>query len=162
MDSCPCGSTLLYSECCEPVIKGDRVAETAEQLMRSRYAAYVRHEIDYLLSSLHPAERKDFDPKSTREWAESSEWHGIEIIRTSGGGPDDDEGEVEFIATFTQGGSKRAHHELSKFRKVDDRWYFEKGEGVAPKTVVRAEPKTGRNDPCPCGSGKKFKKCCGI
>lgn len=27
-------------------------------------------------------------------------------------------------------------------------------------TVVRAEPKVGRNDPCPCGSGKKFKQCC--
>ena len=29
------------------------------------------------------------------------------------------------------------------------------------KPVVRDEPKTGRNDPCPCGSGKKYKKCCG-
>ena len=28
-------------------------------------------------------------------------------------------------------------------------------------TVVRTEAKVGRNDPCPCGSGKKFKKCCG-
>ena len=29
-------------------------------------------------------------------------------------------------------------------------------------TVQRTEPKVGRNDPCPCGSGKKFKKCCGV
>ncbi|HTJ97136.1 MAG TPA: UPF0149 family protein [Rhodocyclaceae bacterium] len=32
---------------------------------------------------------------------------------------------------------------------------------VPSKTVQYAEPKTGRNDPCPCGSGKKYKKCCG-
>ena len=31
----------------------------------------------------------------------------------------------------------------------------------APTTFVRASPKTGRNDPCPCGSGRKFKHCCG-
>jgi uncharacterized protein len=30
-----------------------------------------------------------------------------------------------------------------------------------PDTFVRPEPKVGRNDPCPCGSGRKFKKCCG-
>ncbi|MBU1182869.1 MAG: preprotein translocase subunit SecA [Proteobacteria bacterium] len=34
-------------------------------------------------------------------------------------------------------------------------------EGVAKKPVKREENKVGRNDPCPCGSGKKFKKCCG-
>ena len=49
MDKCPCGSELSYAECCEPVIKGEKAAETAEQLMRSRYSAYVKTEIDYLL-----------------------------------------------------------------------------------------------------------------
>ncbi len=34
--------------------------------------------------------------------------------------------------------------------------------GGKPQTVVRKEKKVGRNDPCPCGSGKKYKKCCGI
>ena len=31
----------------------------------------------------------------------------------------------------------------------------------AIKTIIRDQPKVGRNDPCPCGSGKKYKKCCG-
>ena len=35
------------------------------------------------------------------------------------------------------------------------------GEGANVKTIVRETPKVGRNDPCPCGSGKKYKKCCG-
>ena len=34
-------------------------------------------------------------------------------------------------------------------------------EGGMNKTVVNKEPKVGRNDPCPCGSGKKYKNCCG-
>ena len=35
------------------------------------------------------------------------------------------------------------------------------GESVKVETVRREEPKIGRNDPCHCGSGKKYKKCCG-
>jgi len=35
------------------------------------------------------------------------------------------------------------------------------GEAVKVATVRREEPKVGRNDPCHCGSGKKYKKCCG-
>ena len=38
------------------------------------------------------------------------------------------------------------------------------GGGLFPEKVEtyrREEPKVGRNDPCPCGSGRKFKKCCG-
>jgi preprotein translocase subunit SecA len=38
---------------------------------------------------------------------------------------------------------------------------FVGGEASAPKQPVLATKKAGRNDPCPCGSGKKYKKCCG-
>jgi curved DNA-binding protein CbpA len=37
----------------------------------------------------------------------------------------------------------------------------EEPESAPPETVRRAQPKVGRNDPCPCGSGKKYKHCCG-
>ncbi len=161
MDICPCGSNLSFAECCEPVIEGRRPAATAEELMRSRYSAYAKHQIEYLRTSLHPEHREDFDEKNTRQWAESSEWHSMQIIQTRNGRPEDTEGQVEFIVTFTQNGTRMTHHELGNFKKVDGIWYFETGEAVAPKPVVRAAPKTGRNDPCPCGSGLKFKKCCG-
>ncbi len=36
------------------------------------------------------------------------------------------------------------------------------GRPARPSTVRRDQPKVGRNDPCPCGSGKKYKKCCGV
>ena len=161
MNTCPCGSELSYTECCEPLIKGEKAAETPEQLMRSRYSAYVKKEIDYLATSLHPDHRKDFDPKSTRDWAESAEWDKLEIVRTQNGGPDDSEGEVEFIATFTQKGKMMKHHELASFKKEEGKWYFVDGKAATPQQYVRSEPKIGRNDPCACGSGKKYKKCCG-
>ena len=160
MDLCPCGTELAYDKCCAPIIKGERDAETAEQLMRSRYSAYALKEIGYLYTSLHPDARKDYDEKSTRKWAESSQWHGLEIIGTSKGGPDDTEGQVEFMAVFTEGGAKREHRELATFAKQSDIWYFVSGEPLKPKQVVNEGPKVGRNDPCPCGSGKKYKKCC--
>jgi len=160
MDECPCGSHASYDECCRPLIKGERQAATPEQVMRSRFSAYAKGEIGYLFTSLHPAHRADFDEKKTRTWAEHSEWHGLKILDTSGGGPEDSEGTVEFLASYTEKGTRIEHHELSTFRKESGAWYFVGGEAVPPKQVVRATPKTGRNDPCPCGSGKKFKRCC--
>jgi len=161
MNTCPCGTGLAYEACCGPILEGTGNASSAEQLMRSRYTAYAKKNIGYLYSSLHPDHRKDYDEKSTRQWAERSQWHSLEILDTSGGGEADTEGTVEFIATFTEGGARREHHELARFQKDDDRWYFVDGSPIAPKTVVRKEPKVGRNDPCTCGSGRKFKKCCG-
>ena len=40
-------------------------------------------------------------------------------------------------------------------------YVHEDWEPLPPETYVRPEPKIGRNEPCPCGSGKKYKKCCG-
>jgi SEC-C motif-containing protein len=161
MKACPCGSGLGYEECCRPLIAGERKAQTAEQVMRSRYSAYVEKEIPYLRSSLHPDHRGDFDEKSSRAWAEGSEWHSLEIVKTVGGGPDDDEGEVEFIASFSQKGVRADHRELATFARSGGEWFFVDGKEVKAQPVVRAAPKVGRNDPCPCGSGKKHKKCCG-
>jgi SEC-C motif-containing protein len=118
-------------------------------------------EIEYLLSSLHPDHRSGFNAETTRTWAERSAWQKLEIVETVGGGLDDREGTVDFIATFTDNGTKHEHHELASFRKESATWYLVDGKVLPPRQVVRTEPKTGRNDLCPCGSGRKFKKCCG-
>ncbi|MFA5354293.1 MAG: YchJ family protein [Thermodesulfovibrionales bacterium] len=161
MNTCPCGSNLSYAECCLPVIRGEKKADTAVQLMRSRYSAYVNKEIDYIFNSLHPDHRADYDEKSTRSWAESAQWYGLEIISVTAGGPEDSEGDVEFIATFAEKGMRHEHHELSTFKKEDGIWYLVEGKTLPARQVVRESPKVGRNEPCPCGSGKKYKKCCG-
>ena len=161
MSDCPCGSGQAYSECCEPIIRGERAAETPEKVMRARYSAYAKVETDYLLVSLHPDKRDDHDPENTQRWADNAEWHGLEIIKTVDGGPEDYEGDVEFRASYTHKGGREIHHELAHFKKDEDIWYYVEGEPVKPETFVREGPKIGRNDPCPCGSGKKYKHCCG-
>jgi len=158
---CPCGSELEYAQCCEPVITGVSPATTAEQLMRARYSAYTQVAMDFLLESQHPDSRDNNDPESSRDWAENSDWHGLAILDTEGGGPDDDTGKVEFLARYTYGGDDAEYHEVGSFVKEEGLWYFTEGEPGVRKPVIREEPKVGRNDPCPCGSGKKFKRCCG-
>ena len=161
MSLCPCGSALEFDDCCNPVLKGKREAATAEALMRARYSAYTRCQVDFLHDSLHPAHREDHDRNATRRWAESSEWLGLEIAATEAGQAEDQEGLVEFIATFREKGVIKRYHERSQFRKEDGKWYFVDGQLVTPKPEVHTGPKVGRNEPCPCGSGLKFKKCCG-
>jgi SEC-C motif-containing protein len=159
MSNCYCGSAAPYSDCCEPIIGGVHPADTAEQLMRARYSAYVGAQMDFVFETTHPDHRTDYDHAGTREWAESSEWLGLEIIDTKKGGVEDTAGEVEFIARFNEKGVPREHHENAEFRKDNGRWYFTEGAMVKPKPITVV--KTGRNDPCTCGSGLKYKKCCG-
>lgn len=156
---CPCGSGNPYSECCKQIISGDRSAETAEQLMRARYSAYVFAEMDFIFESTHPDHRQGYDHAGTKEWAETAEWLGLEIIETNRGEAGDSVGEVEFIARFTEKGESREHHEAGQFKRKDGRWCFTEGRMVRQKPLTAA--KVGRNDPCTCGSGLKFKKCCG-
>ena len=161
MEQCPCGSGLAYAECCQPLIKGERPAQTAEALMRSRYSAYAKVETDYILETTHPKHRQGYDPEGTRAWAEGAEWHGLEIVSVKNGGPDDATGEVEFVARYSEKGEPKAHHERAQFKREKTGWLFTDGRAVTgQQPIVKAE-KVGRNDPCPCGSGQKYKKCCG-
>ena len=162
MDPCPCGSGAPYQQCCGTFHRGEAQPRTAEALMRSRYSAYARARIGYLESTLHPRRRKSHDPEQTREWAEGSTWLGLEILSTSDAGPDPDLATVEFVARYRpDDGEETEHHEIAEFRREDGRWYFVDGKTIGPEPVRREAPKVGRNDPCPCGSGKKYKKCCG-
>ena len=158
-DGCACGSGVPEAACCGPLLAG-APAPTALALMRSRYSAYVKGTIDYIFETHDPASREELDREASEQWSRESEWLGLEILGTRRGGPDDDEGDVEFIARGKSRGKEFAHHERSRFRRVEGRWYYvdDKGKGEPQR---RTEPAAGRNDPCPCGSGKKFKRCHG-
>ncbi|HTO04909.1 MAG TPA: YchJ family protein [Opitutus sp.] len=160
MSDCPCGSGRSYETCCEPIIAG-APASTAEALMRSRYSAYVKHAFDHLGRSLSAEQRKDYAPDDARRWAEKSEWLGLKILRTEAGGPDDQEGLVEFCARFRTEGQEHEHLEIARFSREAGQWVYAGQVAPQGQTVRREAPKVGRNDPCPCGSGKKYKKCCG-
>lgn len=127
--------------------------------MRARYCAFTTANVDYIENTTDPSQRSGFDRPGTEEWAKNSEWLGLEIVSTDKGGEKDTTGEVEFIARYKYDGQEREHHERSEFKKRDGTWYFLDGKLV--QAPVRNENKIGRNDPCTCGSGKKFKKCCG-
>lgn len=161
-DLCPCGSGKTYEECCEPIIKGKTEAPTAESLMRARYTSYVKHEIDFIINSCEEGEKiAEIDRAATEQWSKESTWHGLKILNTQKGLESDDEGLVEFEAAYTDKNHlNEIHHENAYFKKVNGKWLYEAGD-VKPMTVVREGKKIGRNDPCPCGSGKKYKKCCG-
>jgi len=139
----------------------EKQAATAEALMRSRYSAYVQGDVDYLHETLHPEHRHDHDIEATRRWAREARWEGLEVRSVEKGGETDGEGVVEFIASFRENTVHKVHHEKARFQRVEGAWYYVDGDFVSPETVKHASPKVGRNDPCPCGSGKKFKKCCG-
>lgn len=157
---CPCGSGKKFADCCEPYIKGIRPAPTAEAVMRSRYTAYTLEDVAYLKDTLTRAQQEDFSAEETRKWAREADWQGLEIKSTEGGGEEDTEGTVEFAAHFISQGQKQTHYEIATFEKIDGQWLYSGMQEVQGETVRREAPKIGRNDPCPCGSGKKFKKCC--
>lgn len=157
---CPCGSEQPFENCCEPILQGSRPAETPVALMRSRYTAFVEENLDHLYTSLHPKEREKYDEETTKEWARQSEWLGLEVREVEAGGADDQVGFVEFLARYKTDVGEFDHHERAEFRRHEGDWYYWDGKIFGGEPIRREEPKVGRNDPCPCGSGKKFKKCC--
>jgi len=158
---CPCTSGKEFAACCEPILTKKQKASTAEQLMRSRYTAYATGNVDWIVDSQSPDGRQFVDRKATEQWSRSATWHRMEILQTTDGGPDDNEGFVDFKAYYTIGTEDITHHEVASFRKEDGEWFFVDGIEVKPRPFKRLEPKVGPNEPCPCGSGKKHKKCCG-
>ena len=157
--TCPCGSGSSFETCCEPIIKGERESETAEELMRARYSAFVTGAIDFIVSSTHTRTRNEIDLSFIREWSQSSTWRGLQIIETKS--VDDSKAFVSFEAQYTQGGQDHSHREKSVFEREDGEWRFVTGDELKNPTVRYETPRPGRNDPCPCGSGKKYKKCHG-
>lgn len=130
--------------------------------MRSRYSAYALGRIDYLNDTLAPDQRADFDRKAVTNWSQRSQWLGLDIDATEEGQPGDARGVVEFTAHYVAEGLRQAHRERSVFRfdEGGQHWYFVEGAARKSPPVVK-EARPGRNDPCSCGSGKKYKKCCG-
>ena len=158
---CPCGSGSTFKECCKKIVAGKQRAATAEALMRARYSAYVNGEIAFLGKSLVASDQGGFDADGARTWSEKADWQGLEILATERGQADDTDGVVEFIARYRMDDVEQAHHERAKFVRESGAWRYAGGRVIGVDPYRREEPKVGRNDPCACGSGKKYKKCCG-
>ncbi|WP_338067859.1 YchJ family protein [Pseudomonas jilinensis] len=145
---CPCGSQQSYAECCQSWHQG-LPAPSAEKLMRSRYCAYVLELIDYLVATTLPAQQALLAREAMSQWSRDSQWLGLEVEQVVAG---DARGQVTFIAYWADpDGSRHSHRECSDFVNKAGHWYF-----IDPNHPIKA----GRNEPCPCGSGRKFKQCC--
>ncbi|WP_448628530.1 YchJ family protein [Geodermatophilus sp. URMC 64] len=116
---CPCGTGLPYAECCGRLHDGTATAGTAEQLMRSRYSAFVVGDAAYLLDTWHPRTR----PR-TLELDPAVRWTGLEIVATTAGAMLDREGTVEFRAAYVADRAAGVQHERSRFVREDGRWFY--------------------------------------
>lgn len=146
---CPCGSAN-YSTCCQPLHLGQLIAQSAEQLMRSRYSAFAKQEIDYIVKTTALLQQQHLDVPAIADWSKANQWLRLEVVQAQ-------EklakchAQVEFKAHYHDGQQAQMHHEVSHFVKQNGVWYF-------------LDPMTGQQptlkQACVCGSGKKFKQCC--
>jgi SEC-C motif domain protein len=131
MKNCYCCSDNLFENCCQPFIEGLSKPLTAEELMRSRYSAYLLGDVEYILKTTHFSTRKFYEPEAIKKWATSSLWQKLEIISTIKGSPKDFKGRVEFKAYYLDlSFQPHIHHELSNFTKESGEWFFVDGKIV--------------------------------
>ena len=152
-DLCPCDRQQPYDICCGPYLRGEAQAPTAVALMRSRYTAYCKGDIDYLVATQHPTQRRPGDRTSLNRSVQTTTWLGLTILATSQGQSMDQAGTVEFVAVY-QTDQVEQIHEKSRFVQQKGRWFYLDGDHLPPWHPPRQAP-------CWCGSGKKFKQCHG-
>ena len=114
--------------------------------MRSRYSAFVQKREAYLLATWHPDTRP-----ANLDLSDSPAWASLQVFDSDQAG---DTGRVHFRALYRAGAGWGYLEEHSEFRRLDGRWLYLSG------TTREGLLKCGRNDPCPCGSGRKYKACC--
>ncbi|WP_089139718.1 YchJ family metal-binding protein [Vibrio rumoiensis] len=160
---CPCCSQQPYDQCCQPIHADTANAQLPVQLMRARYCAHVLNNVGFVINSYHSSCQAEQEAEAIAE-SVASQWEQLEVIDSPP--PSNNEGFVEFKAYFKEDGKQYCLHERSRFIKENDQWRYI--DGVMPEEIVDPRlyqtienTKIGRNDPCLCGSGKKFKKCCG-
>jgi SEC-C motif-containing protein len=182
---CFCGTQQPFSQCCQPVHQG-QPAQSAEQLMRSRYSAFVTGDVDYIVGTTLPAQQPLLDVEAIGNWSRQNEWLGLHIIQVKPKLPPR-HAQVEFNACFRPRDSQFAqtpaqpqqyqdrphpdqphqdqcHQELSGFVQVDQRWYFLDPTVIDGHAIgnghQQAKTIPTLKSTCFCGSGQKFKRCC--
>lgn len=115
-DPCPCGTGRAYLACCGPLHAGARLAASPEELMRSRYSAFVRRDADHLLRTWHPRTRP-----ADVTFDDDLRWLGLEIVEAG-------ESVVEFTAVYETPLGRGALSERSRFERRGGRWVYVDGD----------------------------------
>lgn len=121
--------------------------------MRSRFSAYVTANYRYILDTYSPDNQKTLSIDVLRQSDSNSQWLKLIVHDHQ---TDTDSATVEFSAFYRFEQSFHVMHEISNFSLIDAKWYYINGEVLDDSGVV----KLTRNEPCLCGSGKKYKQCC--
>jgi SEC-C motif-containing protein len=154
---CPCGSGQGFGDCCDAILTGRRPAADAEQLMRARFTAHVVHDFRFLHDSYRPTAGKPFVPE---EGEPTMQWTKLVVHAHEVAAADPDKAFVDFSAYGTEDKVEKVLHEKAEFLRVNGVWLYNREARLGPAPYKAAVPKPGRNEPCPCGSGKKYKHCC--
>ena len=130
--ACPCGGPA-FDTCCGRFLSGAQVPRTAEELMRSRYTAYVQKNEPYLQATWHPSTRP---AEPVTEQNDKLQWLGLEVKsalrlrqRKAVAAPGEDF--VEFVARYRLDGRGHRLHEISRFQREEEdgvaRWFYVDG-----------------------------------
>ena len=144
---CICGLDKEYVKCCGEIISAQRVVSSVEELMRSRYSAYVNADARYLLLSSVKENHYEADIELIEDFSSHVDWLKLDVLKV-----DDEKSTVEFKAYYRDKEQIQVLHEKSNFVLEDGIWKYKDGELYNSKVE--------RNESCPCGSRKKYKKCC--
>ena len=127
---CPCGTGSLYMACCGRFIDGGDLPPTAEELMRSRYTAFVRRCWSYV--------SKTQTERFTGHDDDALNWTQLVVHSSESGGENDSEGWVTFTASFEQSGDVQEMTEKSYFVKKSKQWLYEPSKSLTgiPKALV--------------------------
>lgn len=147
VQNCPCGQGA-YITCCQPLHLGRVHAQTAAQLMRSRYSAFALQQIDYIVQTTAIGQQSSLDRAAIADWSKKNRWLALEILQVNEQ-LDKHHALVEFRAHYHDG-QAQIHQESSYFVRMAERWYF-----LDPTTALPSMKQA-----CLCGSQKKFKHCC--
>ena len=153
---CPCGSGQTFEACCEPIHAGKKQPATPEQLMRARFTAHVGHNFRFLHDTYRPTAGK---PYVAEEGEPAMTWTRLEV-HANEATENPDKAYVDFSAYGTEEGVEKVLHEKAEFLRINGTWLYNREARLGPAPIKSATPKIGRNEPCPCGSGKKYKQCC--
>lgn len=115
-EPCPCGTSRSLEDCCGPLLTTERLAETAEELMRSRYTAHVYGHLEHLWRTWDARTRPEEVHPGEARWTE------LTILEVVDGGPHDRTGIVDFVATHD--GGRLA--ERAEFTRRGGRWFYTK------------------------------------
>jgi SEC-C motif-containing protein len=153
---CPCGSGKILADCCAPILAGQQPAATAELLMRARFTAHVLHDFRFLHESHRPTAGK---PYVAEEGEPVMQWTKL-VVHSHETTVDPDKSFVDFSAYGIDDGVEKVLQEKAEFLRINGTWLYNREARLGPAPYKAAVPKPGRNEPCPCGSGKKYKHCC--